>query len=177
MRYDRSKLRPVDEVRAGHDRARAADLEARLLAKCGKTPEEIANNLAGSPAVEVEPGRVVLGAAKALDLARTIGAAELMGQLGRMEEADRVLQLAWEAGFFEDCFIRRASIRGNRHKGDLEEDMLDETEKRLRETALELLAEQYGDLHVKVQPVQRWWNTGVMKKCPIRTLGGPEKRK
>jgi hypothetical protein len=137
-------------------------LEKRLLEKLGSEAWERANNLASTPTI---------GSNRALELARAVGAADMLGQLVRMEEADRVLQLAWEAGAFDDCVFYRV---GREVHQDLDSSRLEETRVALRERAIELLAEQYGDLHVKVTRIERWTDMRRLKLCPVRTLGGPE---
>lgn len=119
----------------------------------------------------------VVGSSEALHVARRLGAGELMGQLSRMEEADRVLQLAWEAGLFEDCMHldKPSDPQFGRRGRQFSLTELEQTIKELGDRALEILAEQYGDLHVRVKQFSGWEDTRVMKKCPVRTLGGPAK--
>jgi hypothetical protein len=158
------RLRPEAEVREGHHRLQQQSLEERLLRKCGKTAEEAANNAAQGPFTD---------ARSVLEIARRTGASDLMGQLSRMEEADRCIQLAWESGFFDECWLFQKGIQSLRRS--LAEDRLEETRARLKAKATELLAEQYGDLHVKVPLLKSSWDVSQLRKCPIRTLGGPER--
>ena len=143
--FDTGKKRFAD-IPAG-----ATPLEARLMRKMG------ANTAAE-----------VLGAEKAGDVARRSGALDFIGQLDRMTEADRVLQLAWEAKVFHEAVWEERTVPIRLPDKDI-----DRVIKVMHQTALDLLAEQYGDLHVKVR-LEPWNDINHMKRCPARTFGGSE---
>jgi hypothetical protein len=105
-------------------------------------------------------------------------AQDFMAQLGRIDEAQRVLDLAWTAGEFADC-IRTTTTVFTR-KGDrreiLDMELIQDTCAGVKQRAYELLAEQYPDIRVRVD-VPNKWETDKHKQGRnwCRVLGGPEK--
>jgi len=101
---------------------------------------------------------------------------DFLGQLNRIDEAQRVLDLAWQAGEFEDCLITETTVFT--HKGDrrlrLDPEQIEESKVRVKARALEILAEQYPDLRVRVIHVAKWRTQldGIANWCKV--LGGPE---
>jgi len=104
---------------------------------------------------------------------------DFLQQLNRIGEAQRVLDLAWSAGHFEDCMCMTTTVYTR--KGDRKEilDMgrIETTCANVKERAYELLAEQYPDVRVRVD-VPHKWETQVgsaARRNWCRVLGGPER--
>lgn len=100
--------------------------------------------------------------------ARAAGALDFIGQLDRMAEADRVLQLAWEARVFHEAIWGERTIPMNLREKDVAD-----VSAEIKRVAYDLLAEQYADLHVKVR-VEAWTDMQRLKQCPARTFGGSQ---
>jgi hypothetical protein len=154
MPYKMHDPRTDAEVRADSAAARGSALERKLLEKLGANfaAEALGHN----------------GAERALESARTTGAMGFLGQLERMAEADRVLQLAWDAGVFKEAIWGDRTVPMRLREHDVDAVVQD-----IKRVAYDLLAEQYADLHVKVR-LDAWVDVHRMNKCPARTFGGSE---
>lgn len=157
MPYKKHDTRPDSAVRADSDKARGSALERKLLEKMA----------AKDGTVNPYP----YTAERFSDTARAAGALDFIGQLDRMAEADRVLQLAWEARVFHEAIWGEKTVPITLDARNT--DKIAKIAQRIKEVAYDLLAEQYGDLHVKVR-LDAWTDMQRVKQCPARTFGGNE---
>lgn len=81
-----------------------------------------------------------------------------MSQLRHIEEAQRVVNIAWSAGYFETCLPLTPTISGG--KGVVRPEDLPDAESWVRDAALALLADGYPDVTIRVR-APRWGATSA----------------
>jgi hypothetical protein len=155
MPYKMHDTRTDAEVRQDATAARGKALEERLLRK-------MADKAGGT----INP--YPYAAERFSQTAREAGALEFIGQLDRMAEADRVLQLAWEARVFHEAIWGDRTVPMRLRELDV-----GPVVEEIKRVAYDLLAEQYADLHVKIR-LDAWTDVQRLKQCPARTFGGAE---
>jgi hypothetical protein len=115
------------------------------------------------------PPEEKISAAEVIPDWKTTGASAFTEQLDRIGEANRVLQLAWEAGMFEDCIIKEMGLFQAVVKR--EGGCLDDSVALVEARAYEVLAEQYPDLKVRVRKPNKW-ESRAEQKCWVKVLAG-----
>lgn len=128
-----------------------ADSTARLVERLrGRVAPGVLDLLETNPTPTAEE----VSAAVAVPDWRTTGHDNFMDQLRRIDEANRVLRLAWDSDMFDDCFPAQDTYDALGQRAYSTE-KLQAARTLVEQRAYEILAEQYPDLKVMVRPPRK----------------------
>jgi hypothetical protein len=99
-----------------------------------------------------------------------------LDQLAGVAEAQHILDIAWKAGEFEDCVVRRPSPFLGVEGGVVHDEdwAMEESLKRVKDRAYELLADQYPELKIRVRRPSKWSGTRAEQASWLLVLAGRE---